>query len=38
MKQASHRKVTDTDIAAPRMRFGKISEITTHVTGASVAA
>src|ERR1035441_2424657 len=33
-KQAIHNADTDTDTAAPRMRFGKISEISTHVTGA----
>jgi len=35
-KQASHSANTETDIAAPRMRFGKISERITHVIGASV--
>ena len=35
MKQAIHNEVTATAIAAPRMRLGKISEITTHITGAS---
>jgi hypothetical protein len=34
-KQAIHRVDTDTDIAAPRMRFGNISEISTQVTGAT---
>ena len=30
--------ITATDTAAPRMRVGKISEMTTHVTGARVMA
>src|SRR5579862_3598655 len=34
-KQASQSAATATAIAAPRMRLGKISEMTTHVTGAS---
>ena len=33
--QADQRAKTATDIAAPRIRFGKISEMTTQVTGAS---
>src|SRR3954467_10821381 len=32
---AVHKASTATDTAAPRIRFGKISEITTQVTGAS---
>src|ERR1035441_10146421 len=37
-KQAIHSADTDTDTAAPRMRFGKISEMSTHVTGPKVIA
>jgi hypothetical protein len=33
MKHAAHRAVTATDMAVPRTRLGKISEMTTHVTG-----
>src|ERR1035437_4001361 len=33
-KHAIHNADTDTDTAKPRMRFGKISEMSTHVTGA----
>ena len=35
IKQAIQSADTATEIAAPRMRFGKISEINTHVIGAS---
>ncbi len=37
-KHAAHNAKTAIDIAVPRMRLGKISEITTQVTGASVQA
>ena len=37
-KQAAQREKVDTAIAIPRIRFGKISDNTTHVTGASVIA
>ena len=37
-KQATQREKVDTAIAIPRIRFGKISDNTTHVTGASVIA
>src|ERR1035438_4695964 len=37
-KQAIHSADTDTDTAAPRIRFGKISERSTHVTGPRVMA
>ena len=33
--QPIHNDNTATDIAAPRMRFGKISEMTTDVMGAN---
>jgi len=35
IKQAIQSADTATEIATPRMRFGKISEISTHVMGAS---
>ena len=35
-KQATHNADTAAAIASPRIRFGKISEITTHTTGAKV--
>ena len=35
-KQAAQSENTETDMAAPRMRLGKISERITHVIGASV--
>ena len=38
VKQATQRAVTATDIAAPRIRFGKISEMMTQVTGAKAIA
>jgi hypothetical protein len=34
IKQAAHNEKVATDIAVPRIRFGKISDRTTHVTGA----
>jgi len=34
MKHAAHKENVATDIRVPRILFGKISESTTHVTGA----
>ena len=38
IKQAAHKAKVQTDIATPRIRFGKISEIMTHITVAKVMA
>ena len=37
-KFAIHKKTVASDMAFPLIRFGKISERTTHVTGPTVAA